>query len=173
MERAGNHSFQINSFASIVVHGQMSLPLVPLQHQAAPIRPPSARCTAASAARRSAAATPLAGAVARRLSLRETPSAPEGATMSLLLAGFHLTHQRGRATSTNSQRPAADLLASRHPGHLITGIQRETIHQMIRRRSQLAYRQSQHNHAPTGRPAPERRPLFPMPRFLHADRAGR
>ena len=173
MEHAGNHSSPINSFASIVAHGQMSLPLAPGRQQTAPIRPPPVRCIAVNAARRSAAATPLAVAVERLLSLPGTHSAPKGATTTLLLARFHLTLRRGRAASTNSQRLAADLLASHHPGHLITAIQRGTIRQMTRQHSQRVCRQSHHNHAPKDHPAPERHLLFPMPLFLHADHAGR
>jgi hypothetical protein len=95
--------------------------------------------------------------------------------MILLLVGFHLTHQKGRAASTNSHPAAAlpHLWVSRHRGHLITALQREIIHQMNHQRSQLVYRQLHHNHARRGRPAPERHLLFPLPLFPRADRAGR
>lgn len=140
MEHAGNRLFPINSFVSTVAHGRMSLPLAPGRQQAAPIWLLAECSTAASVARWSAAAMPFAAAVARRLRLVGTLSAPEQETTDRVLVGFRLIHQMHKAELINN-RPAIvlhRLPANRHPpGHPITAILSKPIRRMSRPPFQL------------------------------------
>ena len=141
MERVDNRSFPINSFVSTVAHGRMSLPLAPGRQQAAPIWLLAECSTAASVARWSAAAMPFAAAVARRLRLVGTLSAPEQETMDRVLVGFHFTHQMDKVEPINNRRPEIvlhRLPASRHPpGHPITALLSKPIRRMTRPPFQL------------------------------------